>query len=165
MIPTLWVCLMPLSVIACGCVSHSADKRTDEAVVQETRAGTAAGKEFKISLSTGGGFTGLTRGYHLYADGRVEAWRRFASRKDTILAVVQADPSRLRLFQRRLEQSGLLQKTYRETGNMTTRLTYNLADTTYTWSWSGAGNGLAPEIKDWFVEVHNFCILLAEEKQ
>ncbi len=119
---------------------------------------------FKISVATGGGFTGLVRGFYLHSDGKVEAWRRFPAQPDSILWAVQADPEKIAEFARQLEGTGALKIAYETTGNMTTRIVYSLPDTSYAWSWSNASDAPA-ELKEWYGKVRQFCRELRKKRQ
>lgn len=119
---------------------------------------------FKISVATGGGFTGLVRGFYLHADGKVEAWRRFPAQPDSILWTVQADPGKIAEFVQQLEKTSELKKVHEETGNITTRIIYSLSDTSYTWSWSNAV-GAPLGLKEWYAQVWQFCRALGEQQQ
>ena len=119
---------------------------------------------FKISIATGGGFTGLVRGFYLHADGKVEAWRRFPAQPDSILWTVQTDPGKIAEFVQQLEQTSALKKVYEETGNITTRIIYFLPDTSYTWSWSNAvGEPLG--LREWYAQIWQFCRALGEQQR
>lgn len=119
---------------------------------------------FKISVATGGGFTGLVRGFYLHADGKVEAWRRFPAQPDSILWTVQADPGKIAEFVQQLEKTSEFKKVHEETGNITTRIIYSLSDTSYTWSWSNA-IGAPLGLKEWYAQVWQFCRALGEQQQ
>lgn len=119
---------------------------------------------FKISVATGGGFTGLVRGFYLHADGKVEAWRRFPAQPDSILWTVQADPGKIAEFVQQLEQTSALKKVHEATGNITTRIIYSLPDTSYNWSWPNA-SGTPAELKEWYGKVWQFCRALGEQQR
>ncbi len=115
---------------------------------------------FSITISNGGGFTGLKNGYTFNSTGIVKRWRQISLVKDTTIWKVKTDGKKANQFKNQLEQSGILNKKYNETGNITFVLTYKLPDTTYIWSWNGANGGtkVPMEIKDWFNDVTNFII-------
>ena len=119
---------------------------------------------FAITLARGGGFTGLVRGFHLYSDGKVAAWRRYPAQPDSVLWTVQVEPGKIAEFARQLERTGALKKAHAATGNTTTRIVYSLPDSGYTWSWSNAGAAPA-ELKQWYVRVRQFCEQVREKRQ
>ena len=119
---------------------------------------------FSISIASGGGFTGLVGGFYLHSNGKVEAWRRFPAQPDSILWTVQVDPRKIAEFAQQLEQTGVVEKTYKATGNMTTRVIYSLQDVSHTWSWSNEGDA-PPELKEWYGRVRKFCGELSEKQQ
>ena len=134
-----------LGVIFCiACHKKSADKTPQ----QDTTV------PFQISISTGGGFTGLSTGYTLSHDGRVEHWQRFAGGEYTALWSQQGSAAKIGAFKMQLESLGMLGKQIRQSGNMTTTVTLALPDTTYTWYW---GQLKKTELTDWAQNVESFC--------
>jgi len=115
-------------------------------------------RPFKISLSRGGGFTGLKSGYTLFSEGRINHWKQLNRVKDTVYSSQQIDSSKIIWFQEELERTGIFGKTYSGTGNITSYLKYETNDTTYLWSWQGAGiSGNIPnELIDWYEKVTKF---------
>jgi hypothetical protein len=111
-------------------------------------------------LSRGGGVTGLVRGYHLHDDGRVEAWQRRPGKPQTLRWQRQVAAHEVLDLQRDLEATGALKAAHRETGNMTTRLTYDRPDTSYAWSWTGDP---PEELAAWVGETRRFCAALAPD--
>ena len=109
---------------------------------------------FQISISTGGGFTGLSTGYMLSHDGRVEHWQRFAGGEDTALWSQQSSATKIMAFKMQLDDLGMLGKQIQESGNMTTMVTLELPDTTYTWYW---GQHKKTELTGWAQDVESFC--------
>ena len=91
------------------------------------------------------------------------AWRRFPAQPDSILWTLQADPGKIGEFARQLEGTGALEKEYAGGGNVSTRITYSLPDSAYTWSWSNAGP--PEELEQWYDEVRQFCEDLNAQRQ
>ena len=96
----------------------------------------AAKPDFRGTLSRGGGFTGITTGYHLTADGTLTAWRRSPGQDE------QVEWSTLRPAADARSLAEALHTATRgwhceEAGNMTTRLRFRLGDSVRTWTWSG----------------------------
>ena len=125
----------------------------------ETRHAASGQNQFKISLASSGGFTGMFKGFSLYADGTVEHWLRYPSQKDSVLWTTTAEQDEIKSFQRRLQQSGILQETLQGTGNMTTMVGYEAPDSSYVWSWSGVGvpDNIPNVFKEWYQSVQEFC--------
>ena len=109
---------------------------------------------FEITISRGGGFTGLVRGYHLHDDGRVVAWSRMPGQPDSVLWQTQSHPDSVGRLRAGLERSGTLGRTYRLASNMTTAITYSAGDSSYTWSWGQAG---PKKLHDWYDRARQFC--------
>lgn len=113
---------------------------------------------YSISFSEGGGFTGLKKGYTIHNDGNAEHWEHYPARDKTILWKKQTQSDKIAGFRMDLEQSDILKKRYKDAGNMTTILTYQVADTTYLWSWKGIGDNdnVPSELKQWFPRFRNY---------
>jgi len=116
---------------------------------------------FRLSVSTGGGFTGLSTGYTLSNDGRVEHWRRFAGGEKTTLWSRPGSASKIMAFRKQLKEMGMIGKQIQESGNMTTTVTLALPDTTYTWSWSQLKK---TDLTGWVRDVEIFCRKLEKTK-
>ena len=112
-------------------------------------------------MSRGGGVTGLVRGYRLHDDGRVEAWQQRPGKIATLRWQQQVTENRVLVLQEGLEATGALGTLHRETGNMTTRVTYDRPDTSYTWSWTGDP---PEELARWYGETCRFCAALAPDE-
>ena len=134
-----------LGVIFCiACHKKSAEKTTEQPAIVP----------FQISISTGGGFTGLSTGYTLSHDGRVEHWQRFAGGEYTALWSQQSSAAKVGAFRMQLESLGMLGKQIQQSGNMTTTVTLALPDTTYNWYW---GLLEKTELTGWAQDVEMFC--------
>jgi hypothetical protein len=92
---------------------------------------------FKIALSSGGGFTGIYRGYSLLWQGVVE----------------RGEVERIR---GELQKSGALDKRFAGAGNMTAVVAYETADTTYRWSWDRTREGPVG-LSEWYEKTRAFC--------
>ncbi len=134
-----------LGVILCIACNKKSAERTPEQ---------PANVPFRISISTGGGFTGLSTGYTLSYDGRVEHWQRFAGGEYTVLWSEQSSAAKIGAFRMQLESLGMLGKQIRQSGNMTTTVKLALPDTTYSWYW---GQLEKTELTDWAQDVESFC--------
>ena len=148
-----------LLAIPSGCTfSSNADRSAEQPRLAQP---------FTITISSGGGFTGLYRGFRLYSTGRVERWERFAASGDSVLWVTAVDPGQIEVWGRKLEESGALSRSYRGTGNMTASVSYGRPDTTYRWSWASTGivEDGPPELWQWYEDVEQFCIGLREGEE
>ena len=128
-----------------------------ESVRKETEV--SQKEAFKITIASGGGFTGLYKGYTLHSEGQVMHWQRFAAGRDSTIWAAQGAANKILNFKLQLEKSGAPRQTIQETGNMTTTVTLTLQDTSYTWSWPGTGvNDNTPDIfKEWYLLVEKYC--------
>jgi len=142
-----------------GCASDKLEEQNIKSTLSEVVQNETQIDSFNIVLSSAGGITGLGGGYTLTSNGIVKHWKQLSFVKDTVLWEKEFDLSKILDFKNELDTSGILQKDYSETGNMTTRLNYNLQDTSYTWTWKGKGTGsnIPIEINDWFNNVLVFC--------
>ena len=121
---------------------------------------------FNIIISNGGGFTGLKNGYTLNSAGVVKRWRQLSFVNDTTIWKVQTDGIKIKDFRKKLVNSGILKKQYKDTGNITFVLSYRIPDTTYTWSWNGknGGENVPSEIKNWFKDITDYIISVRKSK-
>lgn len=120
---------------------------------------------FSITISNGGGFSGLKNGYTFNSTGLVKRWRQISFVKDTIIWKIQTDGIKTNDFENQLVNSGILSKQYNNTGNITFVLTYQIPDTTYFWSWNGKNEeeNIPPEIKGWVKDVTDFIISIQQK--
>jgi len=109
---------------------------------------------FKMTVSTGGGVTGLTSGYSLSSDGVIEHWQHFRAGTDSVLWSEKTNVSRILFFRKQLEEIGVLKKNIQQRGNMTTTVKLALPDTTYTWYWNASGKS---DLSRWVKDVQRFC--------
>lgn len=151
----LSLCLL----LSIGCKSNTRNNLVTDQKIQPGQSTEKSNEFIKMTIATGGGFTGLWNGYSLYPDGKIERWQRFPAKADSILQTVHTDNSKVTEFSQNLLQSGMIGKTYQNPGNMTTVITFTLPDTTYSWSWSGTGatEDLPVELKNWYKVVQQFC--------
>ena len=92
--------------------------------------------DFRITLSRGGGFTGMTTGYHLQSDGTLTAWRRPLAKQEQIDWSYKHPTDLVRRWAEDL-QGAVRGWESAETGNMTTRLEFAREDSVWTWTWAG----------------------------
>ena len=136
-----------LFFIAVGCQLHAKPTSSESP------------QSFILTLSKGGGFSGLTRGYTLYPNGRIERWQQFPLRDRTISASRDIDPNRVADFKQKLEATGILEVTLQATGNITTRVQYEIDQEQHTWSWAdNSDTRTAPvALREWYGSVWQFC--------
>lgn len=146
-----------LTFIQSACQSGYEKNSTDSdgSSRQEERAGDS---DFEITIASGGGVTGLYSGYTLFSDGRVDHWKRFPGKEQTIVWTTKEEPGRIDTLRNQLVRSGMLGKTHQETGNMTVSASYRVADSDYTWSWdANDADDLPAELERWYAAVKEFC--------
>ena len=133
--------------IAVGCQLHAKPTSSESS------------QAFILTLSKGGGFSGLTQGYTLHPNGRIERWQQFPLRDRTITASRDIDPKRVADFQQKLEASGILGMTLQATGNITTRVQYEIDQEQHTWSWADDSDSRTEPaaLREWYRLVWNFC--------
>jgi hypothetical protein len=172
----LWAgCFFLGSLLLSACQKHSAKPVPDASkevpavsgngspIAEPTPLAESRAAPFKITLSTGGGFTGAVSGCTLGSDGQVAYWDKRGRGPEAIRWSVVAVPSRILEFRRLLEKGGALNATLEESGNMTTIVKLELPDTLRIWSWSGHGaSETTPEpFRSWYPQVEAFCQSLA----
>jgi hypothetical protein len=108
-------------------------------------------------LSTGGGFSGAYTGCTLASDGTVRNWRRFPATPESTTWTTHASPDSIAALAKALD--AFLASQAQATGNMTTRVSYSLPDTTYRWSIPGSGaSDTDPEpFKTWYPRAESWC--------
>jgi hypothetical protein len=112
---------------------------------------------FTLTLSYGGGFSGLYEGYTLSSPDSVTAWRQRAAGPRAEEWARKADPESLIAFVRELkpyfgaESAG--------TGNMTARIDFQSPGVHHEWSMGGApASPDAPEpFRTWYRRVESYC--------
>lgn len=121
----------------------------------------AAPKPFAISISSGGGFSGFTEGCTLTSLGEAKGWRSRPGAPESILWSKGTSADSALAFAHALE--GYLSLDLKEAGNMTTRIRFELPDSAYVWSISGAGaSPQAPEpFRTVYARADAFCRSLA----
>lgn len=126
-----------------------------------TPGGAVPSQPFTITLSSGGGFSGLTSGCTLTSLGEAKAWRKRPGAPEDVLWTRKAKADSAIAFAEALKE--FLSVDLEETGNMTTRIQYTLPDSTYRWSISGAGaSPQDPEpFRTWYARAEAFCRSLA----
>jgi len=93
--------------------------------------------DFRITLSRGGGFTGMTTGCHLQSDGTLTAWRWPLAKAEQIDWSHKHPTDVVRRWAEDLE-GAVRGWECAETGNMTTRLEFAKNDSVWTWTWAGS---------------------------
>ena len=155
----LTVLLIQLIILSIsGCSSYKSNNNAENPDIRNLHQEEKF-NSYSINLSTGGGFTGLKSGYALFSNGVVTRWQKLPTGKDLIDWKVKVDSSQIEQFRKELELTGITDRQYTETGNITAYLKYKTVDTTYFWSWKGIGvnSNIPPEIKVWYIKVNLFC--------
>jgi hypothetical protein len=111
---------------------------------------------FSISISSGGGFSGLVRGYRLQSDGKIVAFERRSATGESNLWSRSIDAGTMRSFAQKLLATGLLGQTSREYGNITSRIVYESSDSTFVWTWSGS-EPTPVLVAAWYRDTMRFC--------
>ena len=111
---------------------------------------------FSISISSGGGFTGLVRGYRLQSEGQVVAFERRTAKDESILWTRSIDAGTMHSFAQKLLATGLLDQRAQEYGNVTSRIVYQSSDSTFVWTWSGS-EPKPSAVAGWYREVMRYC--------
>ena len=116
---------------------------------------------FTLTLSSGGGFAGLYQGCTLTSQGEVKGWQKRAGAPEAIAWTVQVGQDSIAALAKDLEV--YLGVELRDAGNMTTRILFELPDTTHQWSISGSGASTeAPEpFRTWYARAEAYCRGLA----
>lgn len=114
---------------------------------------------FQITLWQGGGFTGSTTGFTISSNGEVAHWQRFGGQSDTTLWMVNGYLAEVQNLKNRLEQSGMLELKYADTGNMTAGIKYEIRNQQYIWTWnlSGVDSDIPEPLREWYRHARDFC--------
>lgn len=120
-----------------------------------------ASSPFTLTLSSGGGFTGLYQGCTLTSQGEVKGWQRRTGAPESVAWTVQDRPDSIFALAKDLEN--YLNVELEEAGNMTMRIRFELPDTAHQWSISGSGaSAEAPEpFRTWYARAEAYCRSLA----
>jgi len=121
--------------------------------------GETAPDTYRFTLWEGGGFTGLTTGFSLSADGRVTHWQRFKGQADSVLWTEEGHAAPIDTLRIQLEESGALEMQYNESGNMTAGITYEHTDKKYLWTWkhTGSADEVPEPLRSWRQKAIDFC--------
>lgn len=121
---------------------------------------------YKITLWQGGGFTGLTTGFTLSSAGEVTHWQRFPGQSDSLLWIVKGYLSEIKNLRSQLEEVGVLEMEYAETGNMTAGINFETKGEKYAWTWkqTGAKKDIPEPLRTWYQNAMDFCLSLQQKK-
>jgi len=143
-----------LAFMACSHGSHDKRELQTQSRPQQVLSKSVAFET--ISLSGGGGFTGMHEGFTIFPDGRVEGWSKSVGGKRTVFGKGKISAGRASALAAELRASGALSQTCLKTGNYTMIVHFAAADSTYKWSWSrseDAPGGLAA----WYKSTYEMC--------
>ncbi len=101
-----------------------------------------------LSVSRGGGITGLVTGCDLQPQGQIRRWKKSASgRVDSL----QSFPVSLQSIEQQVKQLKSFAP-LQDRGNITYRAELLLGDSTYVWTWTAD-----QELTAWYVDTRNLC--------
>ncbi len=154
--------LVTLAIVAVIALASCQREMRDQSATPAADSTTALAQtdtSYRITLSSGGGFSGFTRGFTLFGSGRIEYWQRARVGQDTLLKSLAVSPAEIARFRNELIQSGALQKEVHSTGNITNRVVFATMDTTYTWMWGGekAAESVPKPLLMWYQSVRKYC--------
>lgn len=129
-------------VLQTGCKQKAAEQPPEE-----------LSEPFQITITESGGFTGGTEGYTISSSGKIEKFRQMPGGEKSVIQTTMTKTSQVNGYRVWLENSGLLQETLNEKGNMTTTVRYETADTSYVWSFPAGGRSGSPVVK----KLNNWC--------
>jgi len=106
---------------------------------------------FEITYSETGGLTGMTQTFQLKSTGETVARHQLPGKADTVMWAGTVGIDDVGKLQKELEACGLSTMKLIGRGNMTSRLVYATADTSYEFSWAGAGAmaDIPDSLKSW----------------
>lgn len=115
---------------------------------------------FTLSLSSGGGFSGLVEGFTLTSQGQVTAWQKLPGNPETTLWSKKGDSDSAIALVESLKS--FLAVDLKETGNVTTRISLVLPDTSWLWSKSGsvAASDVPEPFQTWYARAESYCLSL-----
>lgn len=90
-----------------------------------------------LIIGSGGGFTGIYRGYRLCSDGRVYGWSAAAGARDTG-TILFTDPDSVALFFGMIDEMKFQQLNYTDVGNMNWYVEFQQGDQQHRVQWSTA---------------------------
>lgn len=125
LIPLLWVN---------GCCScRDAAQKNDTALFTQP---------FEISLSTGGGVSGLVNGYILSSDGSIKRFSKWPGKDREVEAVGSLDLRDLLAIKHEVDEKKLFELNLKDYGNMTTYLHVTDGDHSTVLNWKSDGSEL-----------------------
>ncbi len=127
---------------------------------QEVIQNMPTSKPFTLTLSTGGGFSGLVEGYTLTSQGEVRAWKKRPGAPETTQWTKKDAPDSAMALAKSLQE--FLSVDLQETGNMTTTIRYTVADSTWHWSISSMGASApgSEPLQAWYARAIAYCLSL-----
>ena len=101
-----------------------------------------------LSVSRGGGITGLVTGCDLQPQGQIRRWKKSASGRVDSLQSLSVSPQSIEQQVKQLKSFSPLQ----DRGNITYRAELLLGDSTYVWSWTSD-----QQLTTWYTDTRNLC--------
>ena len=111
----------------------------------------AAISPFEITYSETGGLTGMRQSYLLQSTGKAAVHQQLPGKKDSVIWAGTFKADEIARLQKELEACGLSDMKLSGRGNVTSSLVYATADTSYEYSWAGAGAmaDIPDSLKSW----------------
>ncbi len=113
---------------------------------------------FTIHYSESGGLTGMKQTYQLQSTGTAALHQQLPGASDSVIWAGRLSAEEIAGLQKELQACGLSGMSLTGRGNMTSRLVYATADTSYEFSWAGAGAAatIPDELKSWVLNYKSF---------
>jgi hypothetical protein len=117
---------------------------------------------YKITISTGGGFTGEQTGYIIDTLGKVSSFTRKPNSSAVINSKGTLKPEDIHQLNKLLPS--IVNTTYKMNGNMTTSISLESVTQKLSFSWSGTepGNNVPAELKQFYSTVKNIVANVKE---
>jgi len=147
-----------------GCSSSTQSKKESKRQVMSKAAMAKSNDFIEISLSSGGGYTGMYDGFTMFPDGRVTCWQRKPAGGESILWNTKVAQTKTARFAAQLLAIDALNKPLKKSGNALTIVSITTADSTSTWSWNTMKNDAPPELVQWYKGAAKFCRKLAQQR-
>ena len=113
---------------------------------------------FSIHYSESGGITGMKQSYQLESTGELTLHQQLPGTSDSVVWAGTLSADKVISVQKELQACGLSDMSLTGRGSMTSRLLYATADTSYEFSWAGAGAvaAIPEELKSWVLNFKSF---------
>lgn len=92
---------------------------------------------FNITLSSGGGFTGMYNGYYIDTLGNISSWEGRIFDMAGLKPVGKLTPDKLKELNTKINEKEILNIQYKKPGNIFSSISFKTAIITHAISWSG----------------------------